>query len=125
MEINTKYSLGQEVWMVLTKRTESWITCKTCDGKGTVTVKDKSFECPECYARGGERVYSDKQQYYIYGHGVIGNVRAEFYSKKYDKDDVINYMIDVTGVGSGTLWSEDKVFENEKDAEIYCIEMNR
>jgi protein-arginine kinase activator protein McsA len=124
MEINTKLSLNQEVWAVSTKRAESWKTCETCDGKGVVTVKEKSFGCPECYARGGEKVYSDKQQYYIYGHGIIGNVLAEFYSEKYENDDEIKYMLDITGVGSGTLWSEDKLFESEKDAEKYCAEMN-
>lgn len=128
MKLETKFDLDQEVWIVhqgqVTKKHH--VQCEACDSTGYVTIKDRTYECPKCYGR----MESDicKLQYSIYSHGKVGKISSEHYSREYeyytDKDE-ITYMIDSTGVGSGSVWKESQVFDSEKSAQDYCDTMNK
>lgn len=48
--LNTKHGIGD---FVKIKEKRSFAeTCEICDGKKKITVKDKTFECPNCYGQG-------------------------------------------------------------------------
>lgn len=48
--LNTKHSIG-DIIKIKEKRSFSE-TCEICDGKKKVAIKDKTFECPNCYGQG-------------------------------------------------------------------------
>lgn len=58
MQINTKFCVGDVVYVCKNNSTKELETCKICDGKGAITVKDESFCCPKCH--GGKFTYTKK-----------------------------------------------------------------
>lgn len=51
MQIETRFNVGDEVYVCKNKSKKEKELCKTCDGTGVVTIKDKMFDCPECHGK--------------------------------------------------------------------------
>ena len=49
MHIETKFNIGDKVFICQKNGKYERETCKICNGKGHVVINDKSFQCPECY----------------------------------------------------------------------------
>ena len=49
MHIETKFNIGDKVFVCQKNGKQERETCKICNGKGHVVINDKSFQCPECY----------------------------------------------------------------------------
>lgn len=123
--LKAKYKVGQKVCAV-SNRSDSrkiHVECDVCNSTGKVKIEgsDKEYECPVCHGRMKTEHYGYK--YVIsYYEATIGKVEIQEYSKKYEKKhkSEVRYMLEETGVGSGTIWREDRLFATEKEAADFC-----
>jgi hypothetical protein len=128
MKIETKFNLGDVVYGISKRIHQVKHTCGACNGAGKVELNDKSFTCPECWGRGyttttepmAWRVATDLFP------STIGRVGVVRYAKNYlkDNDNETRYMVSSTGVGSGSLWSEESLFSSLEEAQAVCDDHN-
>ena len=93
-----------------------------------IIIKDKKFECPDCYGKGGRTEYKTKAWNIVNDEGILSGY-----------DNVIKIDIDITKekteirylLGrkysksySGTLWDENDLFKTIEEAEIECKKRN-
>jgi hypothetical protein len=117
MKIETKFDLGQAVWLVKRFPKQTTIPCPGCNGLGDVLLVDgTSGRCPKCYGykTAVERAPAD---WHVTGPMTIGNVRVSLFQVRGDNEDERVYMCHETGVGSGTLWREPDLFATREEAE--------
>jgi len=121
MKYTFKYSLGDTVYTI-NKSSERIVTkCPACEGSGSLRGLDgKEQYCPGCHGEGnhkswGEQVHTvDKNPY------TIGQLRLH-----YDDCDIEEaYMFKETGVGSGSVYKGDHVFQTEEEAQAKCDVLN-
>ena len=127
MKINTKYNFGDFVYPIRMGGYEKFINCELCDGIGKLTIENKkTITCPDCYGRCGNKEYIHDKYYVSHdSFGAVGSIRTELYDNKYtDKKSEITYMLDSTGVGSGTLWKEGELFKTSDEAQAECDKRN-
>jgi predicted RNA-binding Zn-ribbon protein involved in translation (DUF1610 family) len=101
------------------------VECDLCDSTGFVIVKGKDVEyiCPQCF---GDKQYKKLgKEMTICKTGKIGKICVEQYDSQYKNTSGTKYMIDKTGVGSGTVWREEELFASEEEAQRACDEFNK
>lgn len=124
MEIKSKFNLGDSVYRIDRYSERVYKKCPICDGVGYAMVGEHRFTCTECNGCGGEYEY-DPPVYHVNNEiGIIGRVQVTIYGKEWVERDMqeceITYMLDVTGVGSGTLHPEDQLFLTKEEAQAEC-----
>lgn len=138
MVIETRFSLGQEVWQVGRQKHIHETTCPSCEGRGRVNVRgadgvERETYCPyeKCRGRGHftERTWDI---YRVRGSGLIGSIEVRIFDTKLapsyaDRPREERYMIDSTGIGSGTVhaledgeWAHTHLFATEDEAQAFC-----
>jgi len=130
MKIKTKFNLENTVYPIKRHGYNGFIKCKTCNGRGKVSINNtnKEFTCPDYYGIGGKKEWMpDRWVVCTDKISSIGKIDVELYSKKYSKDNknVFRYMIYSTGIGSGTLWDESDLFLTSKEANLECDNRNK
>lgn len=141
MNIQTKYSLGACIWAVSTDYFTLKVKCEACQSTGKITIMGVEYDCPVCNGTGGK----DKQcgrRHFVTGSGEVGKITFEIVAGKWTDqssnyvsyfssedlarpDDVqIHYMLDSTGIGSGTLWKENTLFSTRQEAQSFCDSEN-
>jgi len=123
MKFETKFDNGQEVWIVQDNKHYQIIRCITCDSKGKIFLKEQEFICPGCDGRSSRRNYAGSK-YCVSQHGRVGKVSIENQTIGYDPKFIITYMIDSTGVGSGNVYEEARLFASKAEAQLYCDQHN-
>lgn len=139
MKIETQFDLGQRVYRVGRQARPENAVCPVCEGHGRLTVtgadgSEVKARCPhdKCAGRGSwvSRWYD---RYEVFGDALIGRIEVKVYDaalaplyageKRYEE----NYMLDATGIGSGTVyplrdgeWSHTKLFATLAEAESFC-----
>lgn len=126
--IETKYSVGERVWHSGTTTEAKQHPCPDCLGKRAWQAvspagDEFTFTCPRCSAS-----YSsfDKQSLSYTAHVptarqlTVGSVRHES-ETAFGRGPKTQYMCVETGVGSGTLYDEDRLFANEADAHAHAL----
>lgn len=120
--IETKYSIGDVVWHARTSPERKQHPCPDCNGtrkwKATSPAGNEyDFACPRCTAR----YQSNDVLSLDYTASVgtvqkltIGSVRHD--SHKFGGGSETQYMCVETGVGSGNLYNEDRLFPSEQEA---------
>lgn len=112
MIISTIYSLGDRVVAGCSVSTSYWIPCPECDGTGyhKVEGKDLRLRCTTCNSQGNWNATPGQVVEYKWAphieHLTISQVRAEVSKKKTDH----RYMCEETGIGSGTVWAEGRLW---------------
>jgi hypothetical protein len=125
MIITTKFDLGQIVYPISQRQTKEIIPCLACGGKGIITLLDNTnCVCPRCYGDGGKSKWLCLE-WYQDKCGVIGSIKVSIYDDNPNNEDEYRYMLDITGIGSGTLWPEDRLFSTYDDALFECDRRNR
>lgn len=129
MEIKTKHGLMQYVIPIARGGFDKFVNCETCAGNGTVsiTTNNKIITCPDCYGRKGSKQYiQDRWFVRTEDMGSIGKIDIDLYADKYQRDHKteFRYMLDSTGVGSGSLWKEEDLFSTIEDATQECEKRN-
>lgn len=117
-----KFKVGQKVYAVSHSCDKKVVhrECDTCNSTGRVEIQGRSFICPNC------RGLTDIEHYgykYVIEHyeAKIGKVMVEEYDSKYaDCESRITYMLDKTGVGSGVIWNENRLFSTVEEAKEFC-----
>lgn len=133
MEFKTKFNHRDKVYMITKYMTFKIEECETCNGLGKIAIKEKTFTCPNC--NGYSRKIPDKFEWQINEKkcGEIGKIIVESYDKRYCKkyedydykELAVKYMINSTGIGSGTLWDEEDLFLTEEEALEECEKRNK
>ena len=119
-----KFELGQKVYAVKarTNTRQEHVKCEVCNSTGFVELKgidDIPFVCPEC--RGKMETVHYGQEYMIaYSEATIGKISTEEYENRYGYKSNVTYMLKETGVGSGTVWNENRLFATEEEALEFC-----
>lgn len=120
--IETKYSVGDVVYFASTVSTRKKHECPDCKGTKKWTAQSPAggefeFACPRCSAS----YQSDRDlslDYTAYdpsvGRLTIGSVQVNTAPGAYDHGT--RYMCVETGIGSGSIYNEDRLFETEAEA---------
>lgn len=128
MKFNTKFNLGDLVYYVYSFSKSITFYCPTCNGEGQITVKEKQYTCPECYGH-KTKTNQESQKFQIAGAGKIGRIEIIQYSERYLNENgncnYIRYMLDSTGVGSGTCHNESCLFSTQEEAQAACNVLNK
>lgn len=123
--LKPKFKIGQKVYAVLNESNSRrvHVKCDVCNSTGRVKVNGRSedYTCPMC--RGETETKHDGYKYVISCYEAkIGKVQIEEYATEYKNNykSKVTYMLDQTGVGSGQIWSENRLFATEKEASDFC-----
>ena len=128
-----KFFLGERVWCVQTLRVMVQSGCDKCGGKAKFFSSDKSHtvSCPWCI--GGSVSSGYKEISEVVGPLTIGQfehtarntIPNEHEKEEWTLDssfgvyERVRYMMEETGIGSGTLWNENITFKSFKSAQEY------
>jgi hypothetical protein len=124
-----KFQLGDTVAVITASWCSRKIDCVTCEGKGSVTIHDEPFVCPRC--KGAKILDSNSGvKHTVYSVGEIGKITVEVVGGRFlnprskEPRIEIKYMLDSTGVGSGSCWDEGVVFSSRSAAQAACDRLN-
>ena len=125
----TKFNLGEHVYIVSSHRFDRIVRCKPCHNTGNVIIGDEQLLCPKCNGRSTHTQYAGEKFYVEEFDTVVGKIAIEEISPGYwhredEPNPKITYMVSTTGVGSGTLWPEERIFGTEADAQNFCNSKN-
>lgn len=118
--IHTKYNIGDRVWVAYTTTERKSHPCPDCLGKKAWQAQspaggEYTFACPRCSAgyMNDHRLSLDFTQFIPSAHNLtIGSVRVD----THDMDRPVEYMCVETGVGSGSIYDEKKLFLTYEEA---------
>jgi len=129
MTITTKYGNGDTVYAIRRECRNEKVTCGFCGGRGKITGADCTVvQCPDCYGR-GTQTRALPTKYYPIGPMTVGRVDVRITKSQgaYSDIDADNYkpqsgreeqyMLDQTGVGSGSVWLVDTLFPTLEEAQ--------
>lgn len=127
MHIETKYSIGDTVYYAGVATITKKMDCPDC--KGTHKWKaiapsgaEYEFNCPRCSDRYVTRELSLKYQQYepAIRALTIGSVRTDSNDKPEERN---SYMCEETGVGGGTVYYEQDLWNTEERATVRAWEI--
>lgn len=134
MKITTKYSAGDSVTAICHENARQIIKCQCCENTGSVTISGEQFECPKCDGKAKHPVWRGRRWFIHVADSPVGQVRVEFtaarkaqsWDDEGDKPELmeIQYMLEATGIGGGSLWSEENVFPSREEAQAECDRRN-
>ena len=146
MIIETKFDLGQVVFLIKHDRKPIRVPCDQCGGVVEYeTPTGVKVECPKCryaYLHGHPRGTMGSfmvSQWYVFGSGTIGRfstTRHDYsggdpdntfvnYKPPEPGSDKEQYMFWETGVGSGILHDPDIMFATTEEAQEECDRRNK
>jgi len=129
MELKTKFNIGDKVATIQNFSEEVFKTCLTCEGSGKIQVKDKEFNCPDCYGNGGKEEWETKKWNISNDKGILtGYDKVIKIDIDISKNEIkIRYILGYRYSESycGTLWSEDEVFGSIEEAQLECDRRNK
>lgn len=117
-KFETKFSIGDNVYVATSTYCGEEFPCSPCGATGCVTLEGERYLCPKC--KGAGRKTYDKYKYAV-GVDVVGKIACEVTE---DGPVQTNYMLRGTGIGTGTLWAEHRVFDTREGAQAACDRMN-
>ena len=127
MKFETKFGIGDRVFLIRSKAARRIKSCITCHGTGSIAVGGESFICPKCC---GSSAYPQLagDLWFVDVESTIGQIEvrktsaAHVYAGKPETE--VKYMLVATGVGSGTIWPEEVLFPDRATAEAECNARN-
>lgn len=130
MNVTTKYSIGDCVCGIRSSHMQKRVLCLVCNHTGEVTISGEKLICPKCNGAARNLKYVGHKWHFDV-QGVVGLVRAEArnqYSyetnEQHEYDTQNQYMLDVTGIGSGSIWRESELWPSREEAEAECERRN-
>lgn len=113
-----EFELGDIVYALTLYRRDATVDCKVCSGTGRVQVvgSDSMAYCPESGCRTGRKTVTKDQRFCSIRQLTIRRLVLQVtdtdpsdYPLRWVERDV-SYMAAETGVGSGQVWPEDRLF---------------
>lgn len=117
MILVTKYDLDDVVFGLLPTVLKNKVACTACGGEGRVATLDGGDQgCSRCRFRG----YTHTEDTVLAPTRLtIGDVRA-----RVGHADEVTYMAKETGIGSGRIWNEEKLFATRDEAAYEAGRLN-
>ena len=128
MNVKTKHNIGDLVYPIRKNGYNKRIGCKTCTGSGRVRINDtkRTMSCPDCYGRGGNMEWQTEEWRVVHKSvSKVGKISFEIYRKEEEREDQKYYMLEATGIGSGSNWSEENLFKSSDKAKLECDKRNK
>ena len=129
MELKTKYSLNETVYYIHKTVDRVRNPCAMCLGERWLTANSIRHTCPHCNGRGYEDI-TNGESFKVSEPLTIGRISVKVTSIKptgmfenvgvYNPDNIkyeTSYMCYETGIGSGNVYYEDKLFSSKEEAE--------
>lgn len=122
-----KYDIGQRVHHISRSLLYRADPCLTCHGEKTITLDGERFRCPRCEGKGTAQ--KPEWRWLVSVSGCVGQIQATLVAaEQAERAGVdlysVKYMLDATGVVSGSVYSERDVFPTLEDAEAECKRRN-
>jgi hypothetical protein len=131
MDYTTKFALRDKVWCVSDQEFYHIVKCKPCGNTGKVLIAGEELICPKCNGKSTHRQYAGRKFYISEFGTTVGQVRVEHtdlssvsYYDNGEPNPKIEYMLTATGVCSGQIWKEDRLFASEEEARAHCDRKN-
>lgn len=138
MELKTKYSINDTVYLIRKDRKQVVENCPACVGTGSVQLADKIIRtCPECYGRCTKTTYLELE-WQVKNTLTIGKVTASItnfektgYFDNYGEhkeganEQDNQYMAYETGIGSGAVYYEHDIYPTMAAAMLECETRNK
>lgn len=139
MNIETKFDLGDTVYLIRFHAVRTPKPCPDCDGAGKLTLQDgRQLSCRPCHTRGTLGFVDQKPEWFVDGQIMLGRVRVEIVREtapneresEFDNfgpqkaSRVEEYMAYETGIGTGNNWSAEDLFAAREDAAVECEQRN-
>ncbi len=127
MTIETKFDLNQSVFIIQRYGSNEFLSCEKCKGVGIKVIDGCGFTCNKCIGLGGQYEWVAESWNIINEFSSkIGKISVELYTKKYTSEKSrTTYMVEFSGVGSGTFHYEENVFATKEDALSECDNRNK
>ena len=128
MKIESKYSIGDTVYLAEAAYETVWIPCPDCLGIRAWWVwmpsgEEIAITCPTCkYGYESRGTVEEHQCFGRVRQLTIDSVRIETYAKP---ERMVCYMCEETGVGSGTNWHEPQLYATCNEAKAVLPELVR
>lgn len=123
MEIKTKLSIGDKIFVIWRNTNTVHKTCPVCNGNKEVLLNDKRYECPECYGAGYGVVFEPECWRVADGDNIpVLNSKVRKINV-----EVIKKQLKITYYPwgeSGNYFHEKDCFATLKDAENECDKRN-
>lgn len=114
LNIENKYEIGQEVFIVKKKREEK--NCPACDGVGHKIIDGHKFSCVDCYGSG--KIYGRKKIYKA-EKDKIRRITIQLYTENGELKTVVKYRFK-----GGDEYTDKRLFSTQEEAETCCKELN-
>ena len=131
MKIETKFNIGDSVWGVDSDTFRRIVKCKPCSNTGKISIGGEELLCPKCNGVSTHAQVAGQKFYVSTFSAQVGQVRTEFTSSDFQNYSsantdrlIIQYMLTETGVGSGRIWDEDRLFASKEEAQRFCEDKN-
>ena len=128
MKFKSRFNLGDKVYYVGTRTTRQYDRCQACGGAGRVEINGNTFSCNACSGLGRKELPWKEEWFVSDKIGTIGMIRAELTDAEWvsGKEERFEetYMIDISGVVSGTVHNVSNLFTTREEAEAECIKRN-
>ena len=122
MKIETKFNVGDIVYVCKSNSISEKEQCKTCDGAGIITLKSKSFCCPECH--GNKFTYAKKVKDFIPEKRTIKKVITSVSENNANIQIYVRYETKANRQGSIAEY-KNIMFATKEEAEDRCKELNQ
>lgn len=121
MKIETKFNVGDVVYVCKNNSTYEEEQCKICEGTGNVTLKGKSFCCPEC--KGNKFTYTKRVTRFIPEKRTIRKVIVSVSNNNGNIQIQTRYETKSNRHGSIAEY-RNIMFATKEEAEYRCKELN-
>jgi len=123
MIFKSKFNLHQRVYIIRHQPQKITKKCEACLSTGKiVTQTNLVMGCPKCW---GNPLYTRLPAKWIVANPekpyAIGQIRGKV---DFSQKPQYKYMLEETGIGSGTLWAQDLLYDNIEKAQKECDRRN-
>lgn len=126
MLFESQYNLGAKVWKIIQRKQKAWEKCTFCKGHDTpvasfskrtkITGADGAERvCPACRGDGGKTIYT-VMKWELDRELTIGYIRVQVAGDLHEE----SYMAHETGIGSGSVYDQEKLFPSKRIAQDAC-----
>lgn len=136
MKFESKFNIGDKVYLIRNKAERRFVECKACAGSGKLDGKDGiKYDCSLCHGRCGNYEYGNIKWVVEIHNLTIGKIDISFTCStgiegmignnyKSQKEYKERYMCEETGIGNGAVYDFEYLFKSEEDAQEECDRRN-
>ena len=122
LNIDNKFEIGQEVYVIQKVRTKT--PCSACNGAGHKIIDGNEYYCSKCNGKGYSR-YETKEEYQVKGLKTVTLIKSitQLQEKELIPQTVIIYNVDSEGMTLKEV-PEHHLFTDCEEAIRVCGELN-